>query len=210
MSAPEDQGSQQQDSPIDPSIMQDGPDRFWPQQTLELKPIGMFDSVGRLVGFRFQNPYGTDRDVMAPSDIFHGAIIYQGSKNGVRKTMETATILGQSNSYTCVMFRVSSARFMSASLPRGYRRAELRLRITEMSEEEDRSYPGGPPKPSPEDEIMAIVWPLNEKVMLEAQPPGWSIQEKSLVVEQVVQGGPWSERTLAVALNSWYPAMGDI
>ncbi|KAF9772632.1 hypothetical protein IL306_009647 [Fusarium sp. DS 682] len=51
-----------------------------PQHVAELRPFGVVNAEGRLIGLRFRNPSGgPDTNVMADSDICPGAMIYQAS-----------------------------------------------------------------------------------------------------------------------------------
>ncbi|EMT72528.1 hypothetical protein FOC4_g10001160 [Fusarium odoratissimum] len=52
-----------------------------PQLVSELKPVGVINTKGKLIGVRFQNFIGDDTNVVALSNIIPKARIYQGAKD---------------------------------------------------------------------------------------------------------------------------------
>ncbi|KAK2678472.1 hypothetical protein RAB80_007212 [Fusarium oxysporum f. sp. vasinfectum] len=54
-----------------------------PQLVSGLKPVGVVNTKGKLIGVRFQNFIGDDTNVVALSNIIPKARIYQGAKVGL-------------------------------------------------------------------------------------------------------------------------------
>ncbi|KAL5610218.1 hypothetical protein FOVSG1_004899 [Fusarium oxysporum f. sp. vasinfectum] len=97
-----------------------------PQLVSELKPVGVINTKGKLIGVRFQNFIGDDTNVVALSNIIPKARIYQGAKVGLLPVIEAITVDVNPDSAHYIAIPVLSKDFMT-NLTAGYREVEMQL-----------------------------------------------------------------------------------
>ncbi|KAF5547734.1 hypothetical protein FMEXI_5060 [Fusarium mexicanum] len=108
--------------------MLDHNSRTKPRLVSELKPVGVVDEKGVLIGVRFQNFIGDDEHVMARSDSVPNARIYQGVEEGFQPAMETVFSEGTPSPIACVSVPILDKRFMT-NIPTGHRKIGMQLRV---------------------------------------------------------------------------------
>jgi hypothetical protein len=96
----------------------------------ELKPVGVIDAQGILIGVRFQNFIGDDEDVLSHSETAPSARIYQGSQGCFQLAMNTLHSDGATSSFCCISVPVLDKRFM-AGIPAGHRKIGMQVRVVE-------------------------------------------------------------------------------
>ncbi|KAF5588165.1 hypothetical protein FPANT_6697 [Fusarium pseudoanthophilum] len=100
------------------------------QLVRELKPVGVLDAYGNLIGVRFQNVVGDDEHVLAYSETAPNARIYQGSKDGFQLAIDTVYIEHPTSPIFCISVPVLDKRYM-ANIPAGRQKIEMQLRVVE-------------------------------------------------------------------------------
>ncbi|PNP81478.1 hypothetical protein FNYG_05153 [Fusarium nygamai] len=95
----------------------------------ELKPVGVIDAQGILIGVRFQNFIGDDEDVLSHSETVPNARIYQGSKDGFQLAMNTLRSDSATSPFCCISVPVLDKRLM-ANIPAG-RKIGMQVRVVE-------------------------------------------------------------------------------
>ncbi|KAF5657402.1 hypothetical protein FCIRC_13280 [Fusarium circinatum] len=108
--------------------MRDYNSKAGPRLVSELKPVGVVDDKGVLIGVRFQNFIGDDEHVMARSESVPNARIYQGVRDGFKPVMETVFSDGTPSPVACVSVPVLDKKFMT-NLPAGHRKIGMQLRF---------------------------------------------------------------------------------
>ncbi|KAF5687909.1 hypothetical protein FDENT_5199 [Fusarium denticulatum] len=73
-----------------------------PRLVSELKPVGVVNLEGELIGVRFQNFMGDDVDVMAQSETIPNARIFQGAKDGFRLAVDAFLSDGLMMMHHCI------------------------------------------------------------------------------------------------------------
>ncbi|KAF5247238.1 hypothetical protein FANTH_6495 [Fusarium anthophilum] len=101
-----------------------------PRIVSELKPVGVVDAEGALVGIRFQNIIGDDEHVMARAETVPNARIYQGIEDGFKPAMEIVHSEGAPSRICSVVMSVLDKEFMT-KIPVGHRKIEMQLRLVQ-------------------------------------------------------------------------------
>ncbi|EWG47568.1 hypothetical protein FVEG_07637 [Fusarium verticillioides 7600] len=151
-----------------------------PQVVSELKPVGVVDSQGTLIGIRFQNFFGDDTNVIAQSEIGPKFRIYQGPKEGLLPVIESANLDGAPDRVCGINMPVLSKEFMM-NLPSDCRKVGMRLREAQRGEPNEYT----PIKLRKGDsERAVIIAPGNPKPGL-----GWKLNNMpNLILEEVSAG----------------------
>lgn len=106
----------------------DRPDNLWPEFVPALNFFVSFDS-NKHWNLQFEPPAGAQiTNVMGPSDVCPGAMVYFGTKEGIRKAFLTASFLSNAQNVFLKVISVSQdLRIVS-------RTANLRLRVADINE----------------------------------------------------------------------------
>ncbi|KAF4502503.1 hypothetical protein FAGAP_1281 [Fusarium agapanthi] len=99
-----------------------------PRLVSELKPVGVVDDKGVLIGVRFQNFIGDDEHVMARFESVPSACIYQGVEDGFQPAMETLFSNGTPSPIACISVPFLDKKFMT-NLPAGHRKIGMQLQV---------------------------------------------------------------------------------
>ncbi|KAF5547732.1 hypothetical protein FMEXI_5058 [Fusarium mexicanum] len=111
------------------AVAEDGPDSFWPELIPELKLISVF-SENCHWGLHLENSAGGKvMNAMTPSDVSPGAMIYHGSKDGIRKATLMAAFLA--NTQNVSYFIIDLCLCFEIDPYLGKHRVSLRLRVAD-------------------------------------------------------------------------------
>ncbi|KAG9497484.1 hypothetical protein J7337_010345 [Fusarium musae] len=115
--------------PGDPSTLQKVP---------ELKATALV-AGNILCGLRLESPSGETGNMVAPSDLWKDAIIYQGDTNGERPAIESSKLLRRNVELCNIPLPITSKRVMDKKLPAGYRKVEIKFSFVDPSEGNSQS-----------------------------------------------------------------------
>ncbi|KAF5716296.1 hypothetical protein FMUND_6445 [Fusarium mundagurra] len=107
----------------------DGPDTFWPEVKPDLKLVAVFSDTKHW-GLHLENPAGERvMNAMTPSDVCPGAMIYYGTKEGIRNACLTASFLANTPQISYMIVRLCLCFENDPHL--GKRKGNLRLRVAD-------------------------------------------------------------------------------
>ncbi|KAF5588163.1 hypothetical protein FPANT_6695 [Fusarium pseudoanthophilum] len=111
------------------AIDDDWPDNFSPEVIPDLKLVAVF-SDEKHWGLHLENPAG-ERVVnaMTPSDVCPGAMIYYGTKDGIRNACRTAMLLANTPHVSYMIVRLCPCFEINPTLAK--RKGTLRLRVAD-------------------------------------------------------------------------------
>ncbi|EWG47570.1 hypothetical protein FVEG_07638 [Fusarium verticillioides 7600] len=157
--------------PGDPSTLQKVP---------ELKATALV-AGNLLCGLRLESPSGETGNMVAPSDLWKDAIIYQGDTSGERPAIESSKLLRRNVELCNIPLPITSKRVMDKKLPAGYRKVEIKFSFVDPSEGNSQSKG-----------LIEIQDSEVEKAFL-MFGHDQDNHGKSLMLEEVVDGGEGTE-----------------
>ncbi|PNP81481.1 hypothetical protein FNYG_05156 [Fusarium nygamai] len=151
------------------------------QKVSELKASAIV--AGDLLrGLRFESPGGETGNMVAPSDLVKGAVIYQGDDAGIPAAIESA-VLGRRNGsiIDTIPLPITSKGLMESKRPDGYRKIEIKFSFVDRGEVNSQNKGRTNVQDCEYDKAFIIV-PFDE-AFSGPRPT------KALMLEEVVDGG---------------------
>lgn len=158
----------------------DRPDSFWPEVVPELNFFVGFGS-NKHWNLQFKPPAGAQiTNVMGPSDVCPGAMVYFGTKEGIRKAFRTASFLSNAQHVFPKVIRVSQdLKIVSHT-------ANLRLRVADINEYAQLSHDSPTCPLEPSGQLAVFLLPYRKES--ESASCGYKVEKKALVLEAVIGG----------------------
>jgi hypothetical protein len=153
-----------------------------PHTVSDLKPVGIINPSGILLGLCLESPSGEVANVVSTTG-FPGNTLYQGSYRGITQAMETAASMGHPGTLCWLTNPASSFDMMAARLPPGHRKVDLKIRYIDTDLQDK---PIAEPKQC-QDEWMMIVFPREHPTVGDIQPGFDPAKEPPITFKEVVQ-----------------------
>ncbi|SPJ71924.1 uncharacterized protein FTOL_01652 [Fusarium torulosum] len=156
-----------------------------PYPVSDLRPAGIVNQSGVLLGLCLESPSGEVINVVVDSTGFPGNILYRGSYRGINQAAETATLMGYPGTLCWMTNPATSFDMMVANLPPGYRKVDLQIRYIDTAPREDRPLAE---LGESQDEWMMIVFPRDRPNVIRHVQTGFDpVEQPPLIFEEVVQ-----------------------
>ncbi|PNP81480.1 hypothetical protein FNYG_05155 [Fusarium nygamai] len=162
----------------------DGPDNFWPELVPELNLVAIFGDNGHWY-LHFENPAGgKTMNVMAPSDVCPGAMVYHGTKEGIEKASLIASFLANTQQVAVIV--LGFCHCFETGLHAAKLTADVRLRVVDSHEyaESRNDTPTCPYQSS--GHLAVFILPWREETEFSAC--GYKVVEKAVILEQLNGG----------------------
>ncbi|KAF5553514.1 hypothetical protein FNAPI_6746 [Fusarium napiforme] len=167
-----------------------------PKFVSELKPVGVIDFDGNIIGVRFQNFMGDDVDAMAQVGTVPNACIYQGVKKGFREAVEVFLSDGGYDNTCGVSVPILTKEFM-ANLPSDNFKVEMRVRVVKKQDDTYKYNPLKLQEADLEGEGRAIIMLPDDMEVF----PGKGGDRVCIILEEVPVGRYFSEPSSLVRMK---------
>ncbi|KAF5977904.1 hypothetical protein FCOIX_6236 [Fusarium coicis] len=158
-----------------------------PGDASSLQKVSELEAIGIVVGnllccLRFESPGGETGNMVAPSDLVKGAVIYQGNDSGISAAIESAVLGGRNGSIIdTIPLPVTSKGLMESKRPAGYRKIEIKFSFVDRGEVNSQTKGRTNVQDCEYDKAFIIV-PFDEAF-------SGTRPTKVLMLEEVVDGG---------------------